>query len=208
MEGGNKNLIQKFVCKKLSRKGFHPSCCTDIQSEIYANGSTPTDQVGTRLEESPPVPLTEELLQALMDASEEFELRYIRAFNDLACQLHITPDTAYQSFEQVVHELFRDGINWGRIVAFFCFGGALCFESADKEMEELLPRIIQWMATYLDSSLEPWIQQNGGWEAFVSLYGNDAAAESRKSQERFGMWLLTGVTLAGFALLASYLIRR
>lgn len=206
MEGGNKSLIQSFVCRKLWRKGFDPSCCTEAQSEVFANGSASTDHFWTG--GSMWRPVVEEVLQTLLDASEEFELRYRRAFNDLTCQLHITPDTAYQSFEQVVQELFRDGINWGRIVAFFSFGGALCCESADKEMEELLPRIIQWMATYLDSSLEPWIQENGGWDAFVSLYGNDAAANSRKSQERFKMWLLTGLTLAGAALLASYLIRR
>lgn len=208
MEGGNKNLIKKFVCQKLWRKGFDPDCCADIQSEVFANGTTPTEQAGTRPGGIPQGPVAEKVLQTLLEASEEFELRYRRAFNDLACQLHITPDTAYQSFEQVVQELFRDGINWGRIVAFFCFGGALCFESADKEMEELLPRIIQWMTTYLDSSLEPWIQENGGWEDFVILYGNDAAANTRRSQERFGRWLLTGVTLAGAILLASYLIRR
>lgn len=75
-------------------------------------------------------------------------------------------------------------------------------------MEVLIPRIIEWMATYLDTALGPWIQTNGGWEAFVSLYGSDAAAKSRRSQERFGKWLLTGVTLAGVALLASYIVRR
>ncbi|XP_068118018.1 bcl-2-like protein 1 [Hyperolius riggenbachi] len=208
MEGGSKSLVQNFVCRKLTKKGFNPHCCTDIQPEIVANGTSPADQAEPSPRGSVPTAVAENVLQALLDASEEFELRYRRAFSDLTCQLHITPDTAYQSFEQVVQELFRDGINWGRIVAFFSFGGALCVESADKEMEELLPRIIQWMATYLDSFLEPWIQTNGSWEEFVSLYGNDAAANTRKSQERFGMWLLTGVSLAGIALLASYLIRR
>lgn len=204
MEGDNKNLVQNFLCKKLSQKGFNPSCCSDSESVILLNGASPGAQAAAPLR----VEVAEDVLQALLEASEEFELRYRRAFSDLTCQLHITLDTAYQSFEQVVHELFRDGINWGRIVAFFSFGGALCFESANKEMEVLIPRIIEWMATYLDTALAPWIQTNGGWEAFVSLYGSDAAAKSRKSQERFGKWLLTGVTLAGVALLASYIIRR
>lgn len=172
------------------------------------NGTSPSAQAGAQAAASMQGAAAEDVLEALLEASEEFELRYRRAFSDLTCQLHITLDTAYQSFEQVVHELFRDGINWGRIVAFFSFGGALCFESANKEMEVLIPRIIEWMATYLNNALGPWIQRNGGWEAFVSLYGSDAAAKSRKSQERFGKWLLTGVTLAGVALLASYIIRR
>lgn len=50
--------------------------------------------------------------QTLREAGDEFELRYRRAFSDLTSQLHITPGTAYQSFEQVVNELFRDGVNW------------------------------------------------------------------------------------------------
>ncbi|XP_077109193.1 bcl-2-like protein 1 [Ranitomeya variabilis] len=208
MDGGNKNLVHNFICKKLAQKGFNLSCCSDGEPAILLNGSSPTAQAGAHAAAPLPDSVAEEVLQTLLDASVEFELRYRRAFSDLTCQLHITQDTAYQSFEQVVHELFRDGINWGRIVAFFSFGGALCFESANKEMEDLIPRIIEWMATFLDTALGPWIQTNGGWEAFVSLYGSDAAAKSRKSQDRFGKWLLTGVTLAGVFMLASYMIRR
>ncbi|MEE6465179.1 hypothetical protein FKM82_006475, partial [Ascaphus truei] len=148
------------------------------------------------------------VLKTLQETSDEFELRYQRAFSDLTAQLHITQDSADECFAQVVGELFRDGTNWGGIVAFFSFGWALCVESADKEMKGLLPRIVQWMATYLDTQLGPLIEENGGWEAFVSTYGNNTATESRKSQERFGRWLLTGVTLAGVVLLASYLTRR
>nr|KAF6329610.1 BCL2 like 1 [Myotis myotis] len=116
--------------------------------------------------------------------------------------------TAYQSFEQVVNELFRDGVNWGRIVAFFSFGGALCVESVDKEMQVLVSRIATWMATYLNDHLEPWIQENGGWDTFVELYGNNAAAESRKGQERFNRWFLTGMTVAGVVLLGSLFSRK
>ncbi|XP_075032652.1 bcl-2-like protein 1 [Mixophyes fleayi] len=208
MEMGNKDLVQNFVLKKLSLKGFTPSCCTELQDECLANGASPTGEAGPHVGGRIATTVAEDVQQALLEASEEFELRYRRAFSDLTCQLHITLDTAYQSFEQVVHELFRDGTNWGRIVAFFSFGGALCVESANKEMEQLLPRIIQWMTTYLDTSLQPWIQANGGWEAFVNLYGNNAAANSRKSQELFGMLLFTGVTLAGLIMLASYIHRR
>lgn len=45
-------------------------------------------------------------------------------------------------------------------------------------------------------------------DTFVELYGNNAAAESRKGQERFNRWLLTGMTLAGMVLLGSLLSRK
>ncbi|TNN42741.1 Bcl-2-like protein 1 [Liparis tanakae] len=75
--------------------------------------------------------------EALRDSANEFELRYARAFSDLHNQLHITPATAYQSFENVMDEVFRDGVNWGRIVGLFAFGGALCVECVEKEMSPL-----------------------------------------------------------------------
>ncbi|XP_016320500.1 bcl-2-like protein 1 [Sinocyclocheilus anshuiensis] len=133
--------------------------------------------------------------EALRDSANEFELRYSQAFNDLSSQLHITPATAYQSFESVMDEVFRDGVNWGRIVGLFAFGGALCVECVEKEMSPLVGNIADWMTVYLDNKIQPWIQSQGGWERFAEIFGKDAAAESRKSQENFKKWLLAGMTL-------------
>ncbi|KAG8429664.1 hypothetical protein GDO86_019554, partial [Hymenochirus boettgeri] len=141
------------------------------------------------------------------DASDEFELRYQRAFNDLTSQLHITQDTAYQSFQQVVGELFRDGTNWGRLWLSLPLDGLMCGKCKQRD-DRPAARIVQWMAHYLDNTLQPWIQDNGGWGRFVTLYGKDAAARSRKSQERFGRWMVTIMTLAGVFFLFSYLTRR
>lgn len=105
----------------------------------------------------------EAVKEALRDSANEFELRYARAFSDLSSQLHITPDTVYQSFESVMDEVFRDGVNWGRIVGLFAFGGALCVECVEKEMSPLVARIVEWMTVYLDNHIQPWIQEQGGW---------------------------------------------
>lgn len=150
----------------------------------------------------------ERTCQALREAAEEFELRYRRAFSDLSAQLRVTPDTAYRRFEQVVGELFRDGVNWGRLVAFFCFGAALSVESAEKEMGTLVPRIAHWMSTYLESNLEPWIQQHGGWDAFVVLYGNNAAARNRELQEKAMKWFVALMALGATLAVAAYVARR
>nr|8IQK_A Chain A, Bcl-2-like protein 1 [Homo sapiens]8IQK_C Chain C, Bcl-2-like protein 1 [Homo sapiens]8IQK_E Chain E, Bcl-2-like protein 1 [Homo sapiens]8IQK_G Chain G, Bcl-2-like protein 1 [Homo sapiens] len=171
MSQSNRELVVDFLSYKLSQKGYSWSQFSDVEeNRTEAPEGTESEMAAVK--------------QALREAGDEFELRYRRAFSDLTSQLHITPGTAYQSFEQVVNELFRDGVNWGRIVAFFSFGGALCVESVDKEMQVLVSRIAAWMATYLNDHLEPWIQENGGWDTFVELYGNNAAAESRKGQER------------------------
>lgn len=39
--------------------------------------------------------------------------------------------------------------------------------------------------TYLNDHLEPWIQENDGWDTFVELCGNNSATKSWKDQEHF-----------------------
>ncbi|XP_063064001.1 bcl-2-like protein 1 [Engraulis encrasicolus] len=146
--------------------------------------------------------------EALRDSANEFELRYARAFSDLSSQLHITPATAYQSFESVMDEVFRDGVNWGRVVGLFAFGGALCVECVEKEMSSLVGRIADWMTVYLDEHIQPWIQSQGGWDRFAEIFGKDAAAEARKSQEGFRKWLLAGVTLVTGVVVGSLIAQK
>lgn len=185
MSSSNRELVIDFVSYKLSQKGYSWSqleeedenrtdfAAEEAEMDSVLNGSPswhpPASHVvnGAAMHRSSlevhEIVQTADVRQALREAGDEFELRYRRAFSDLTSQLHITPGTAYQSFEQVVNELFRDGVNWGRIVAFFSFGGALCVESVDKEMRVLVGRVVSWMTTYLTDHLDPWIQENGGW---------------------------------------------
>ncbi|KAM6350070.1 apoptosis regulator Bcl-2 isoform 1-T1 [Podargus strigoides] len=100
---------------------------------------------------------------ALRQAGDEFSRRYQRDFAQMSGQLHLTPFTARGRFVAVVEELFRDGVNWGRIVAFFEFGGVMCVESVNREMSPLVDSIAAWMTEYLNRHLHNWIQDNGGW---------------------------------------------
>ncbi|XP_038014562.1 bcl-2-like protein 1 isoform X1 [Motacilla alba alba] len=185
MYSSNRELVIDFVSYKLSQKGYSWSQLEE-EDENRTDFAGEEDEMDGVLNGSPSwhaatshivngasvhqsslevheIRRAANVRQALREAGDEFELRYRRAFSDLTSQLHITPSTAYQSFEQVVNELFRDGVNWGRIVAFFSFGGALCVESVVKEMRVLVKRIVSWMTTYLTDHLDPWIQENGGW---------------------------------------------
>ncbi|XP_072370609.1 bcl-2-like protein 1 [Scyliorhinus torazame] len=196
-------LVTDFLRYKLSQKGHSWSRLCE-QNGAAGLGLEPEQgaaDAGGR-------PEAERACQALRDAAEEFELRYRRAFSDLSAQLRVTPDTAYRRFEQVVGELFRDGVNWGRLVAFFCFGAALSVESAEKEMGSLVPRIAEWMSTYLESNLEPWIRQHGGWDAFVALYGNNAAARNRQLQDSVAKWFMALTAVGATLAIAAYLVQR
>lgn len=214
----NRELVIFYIMYKLSQRNYplnhivlsEPPNRTgggdagsgrDPQTDTRANGTF--SGVGS----PPPSPLRQPVggtgldavKEALRDTANEFELRYSMAFSDLHSQLHITPATAYQSFENVMDEVFRDGVNWGRIVGLFAFGGALCVECVEKEMSPLVGRIVEWMTVYLDNHIQPWIQSQGGWERFAEIFGHDAAAEGRRSEESFKKWLLVGMTvMTGF----------
>ncbi|XP_028667955.1 bcl-2-like protein 1 [Erpetoichthys calabaricus] len=222
MPYSNKELVEDFISYKLSQKNFScnqyfgdsrtatPGTSTpeNEQDVLHVNGSVSgTENGGSSSADHSPDGIRA-VKEALHDSGDEFELRYRAAFSDLSSQLHITPVTAYQSFEQVINELFRDGVNWGRIVALFAFGGALCVECVEKEMGSLVKRIAEWMTTYLDNNLDPWIQRQGGWDTFAKIYGSNAAAECRRSQERFSRWLLAGMTLATGLMLGSYFFHK
>ncbi|XP_043921133.1 apoptosis regulator Bcl-2 [Protopterus annectens] len=112
--------------------------------------------------------------RALQQAGDDFSRRYQREFGELGGALHPNPVVAHNLFLTVVNELFQNETNWGRIVAFFEFGGALCVESVNREMPLLVDSIARWMTDYLNGELHQWIQGNGGWDAFVDLYRNDS----------------------------------
>ncbi|KAJ8412316.1 hypothetical protein AAFF_G00145830 [Aldrovandia affinis] len=228
MSYSNRDLVVFYISYKLSQRNYPCSHFgltgasvegaaegpEEVEEQVeglasgHANGS-----VNGRSPEPPASPppsprSLEAVKEALRDSANEFELRYSRAFSDLSSQLHITPGTAYQSFESVMNEVFRDGVNWGRVVGLFAFGGALCVECVEKEMSHLVGRIADWMTVYLDNHIQPWIQGQGGWDRFAEIFGHDAAAESRRSQENFKRWLFAGVTLVTGVLIGSLFVSK
>ena len=108
----------------------------------------------------PPPGKIERTMRAL---GEEFETRYTEIFQEMCNQLHITPNTAHPTFTAIVNELFSDGVKWGRIVALLSFGGSLAVQCIEKEMPPLVDQIVDWVAGYVDSNLQSWIVEHGGW---------------------------------------------
>ena len=149
MSQSNRELVVDFLSYKLSQKGYNCSQFNDVEenrTEASSEGTKSDMEIPSAINGNPSwhvadspavngaighsrsldarkmIPMTT-VKQALREASNEFELRYQQTFSDLTSQLHITPGTAYQSFEQVINELFWDRVNWGRIMAFFSFVG-------------------------------------------------------------------------------------
>ncbi|XP_012874351.1 PREDICTED: apoptosis regulator Bcl-2 [Dipodomys ordii] len=168
----NREIVMKYIHYKLSQRGYEwdaagPEAAPTRGIFSSQPGTHPAAAApGPALSPVPPV-----VHLTLRQAGDDFSRRYRRDFAEMSSQLHLTPFTARGRFATVVEELFRDGVNWGRIVAFFEFGGVMCVESVNREMSPLVDNIALWMTEYLNRHLHTWIQDNGGWDAFVELYG-------------------------------------
>ncbi|KAJ7338462.1 hypothetical protein JRQ81_012332 [Phrynocephalus forsythii] len=187
----HREIVLRYIHYKLSQKGYDWVASGDQENlppsppPAAAAGGGGAAATGTFPALGGPVSLPSELLgpaalsdtapgdeshrvplvvhSTLRQAGDEFARRYHRDFAQMSGQLHLTPFTARSRFVAVVEELFRDGVNWGRIVAFFEFGGMLCVESVSREMSPLVDSIAAWMTEYLNRHLQNWIQDNGGW---------------------------------------------
>uniref|UniRef100_A0AAZ3PCK6 Apoptosis regulator Bcl-2 family BH4 domain-containing protein n=1 Tax=Oncorhynchus tshawytscha TaxID=74940 RepID=A0AAZ3PCK6_ONCTS len=176
----NRCIVEKYICHKLLKRGY---------AWDFENAEEDADNNGSMI--SPPpglarrchgannarpgsVPhLSKRLSQTdphaaihrvLREAGDELERLYQPDFAEMSHQLYLTSSMAERRFREVIDELFRDGVNWGRIVAFFEFGGTICVECVNKEMTSQVDHIAGWMAEYLNGPLHNWIQENGGWD--------------------------------------------
>lgn len=172
MSYDNRELVEYFLGYKLAQRNYPSSLLRpqepdgwtegDKKSPAAVNGLLIRNRSRSGASASTGAGV-EAVHAALRDSAEEFEKLFAQAFSDLSSQLVITPDTAYQSFKNVMDEVFKDGVNWGRIVGLFAFGGVLCVECVEKDASELVCRIADWMTIYLDEHINPWIQSQGGW---------------------------------------------
>lgn len=183
----NREIVLKYIHYKLSQRGYDwaagegraslpPDHSASAAAAIAAAGTSdhtglvsphPEPPGSATASHTPPAeglrPAPQVVHLVLRQAGDEFSRRYQRDFSQMSGQLHLTPFTARSRFVAVVEELFRDGVNWGRIVAFFEFGGVMCVESVNREMFPLVDNIATWMTEYLNRHLHNWIQDNGGW---------------------------------------------
>lgn len=163
------------------------------QAKVLAN-----DFISYRLGNSPiPVSTTAATLRRLADQIEE---QYPLLLNHLCHKLNITRATVYQTFFEIASEVFADGINWGRIVALFAFGGKLAVYCDQHQMKELVASITEWVSRYVGAGLSEWIENHGGWDGLDKQF-NDKGEEG-------AWWKGVFLTTLGLGTLAAFMYSR
>lgn len=193
----NRYIVENYISHKLSKRGYvrgsdhrrargraanncsvgdqSPTLvrrCRDARGGGGGRGTGPSDAERDLVLSqgvSPSEPLAH-VDRVLREAGDELERLYQRDFEDMSRQLGLASAAARSRFAEVIDELFRDGVNWGRIIAFFEFGGTVCVECASREeMSAQVDRIADWMTEYLNGPLSSWIEDNGGWVGPASV---------------------------------------
>ncbi|KAI4885960.1 hypothetical protein NFI96_002493 [Prochilodus magdalenae] len=161
----SRDIVEKYLYHKLLKRGYVWEFRHAASSAAAAASASATTDDNDNDEAEPPRAGPARLHRLLREAGDELERAYQRDFAAMWDQLRVGPSAQLQrSFVAVAEELFGDGVNWGRVVAFFEFGGTLCVESVNREMASQVEHIARWMTDYLNGPLlQSWIQDNGGW---------------------------------------------
>jgi BCL2-like 1 (apoptosis regulator Bcl-X) len=131
------------------------------QSEMLAK-----DFIAYRLGKNPKPPNT--VAETLRKLADKIEEQYPALLNHLCHKLNLSRSTAYTTFVEIAGEVFADGINWGRIVVLYAFGGRLAVYCEQHNMKDLVDLVTEWIAKYV-GGLSEWIDSDGGWVSIYSL---------------------------------------
>ena len=149
-----KALPRSYIITQLKKKGF-----TDIANKL-PQVSNPENHVHEVLREIADI-LNEERGEQFEDMLRELapaDYSSLKKTNDM-----------------IVYEMFKDEINWGRVVTFIVFSSHIVLYCAQREnLSQNVGDVVNWIETMMEERLHDWIEQQGGWQAFVQHYDNES----------------------------------
>lgn len=147
-----KSLARKYISTQLRRNGF-----TDIARQL-PRVKNPSDHV-------------HEVLKEIADTLDE---ERGDQFDEMLSVLSLDDRNIEHTYDTIVYEMFKDTINWGKIVTFITFSAHMAVHCAKKE--ELRPKvqdIVSWTDKEMEEKLQAWIMEQGGLQAFIQHYDTE-----------------------------------
>ncbi|XP_056871811.1 bcl-2-like protein 1 [Takifugu flavidus] len=191
----NRELVENYLIYKLSQKNYPGTllrpkdALSGLLVDRESSGASPSAGTGR-----------EAVNAALRSMANKFEQDFIQLAGDLSAYVAMTRNQ--ESFNKVMDDMFKDEINWGTVVGLFVVGGAICVQSVECGASEPVCHIADWMTVYLDKQINPWIESQGGWDCFATIYGEEAC--TNRAQEERRQWILGRlVVLAGVLIIVT-----
>ena len=146
-------FCKEFIHTRLKRLGF--------LGASSKNGIRPaSSSAGTR---DPGVSSVCREMQAI---GSELERLFPTLYKDITKQLNVNVSSeqiADQVLVDIGDAIFKSGITWAKIVAFFVVSSSLSVECLQQGNGVFVHSITQSLTRYVQSKLVQWIAQRGGW---------------------------------------------
>ena len=149
-----RHFARRYILNQLQKKGFE-----DIAEKHDTQESQDPEDGSQRM-----------LHHLAGNLAEERE----RQFEDILSRLSLTNENLSETYRIIVQEMFIDGVNWGRILAFLVFSGALAVHCAREGMESRVGDVIRWTEDDVEKTVSRWVVKQGGWKAFVDHFDDES----------------------------------
>ena len=103
---------------------------------------------------------------AICQMVETIEQLYPDTFSNVSTNLHISSFNERQlcqDFGRFAEALFKNGVKWPLILAYFAFCGGLAEECVRHGNARLIISVMNWSDCYMSMHLTVWIKEQGGW---------------------------------------------
>ena len=106
---------------------------------------------------------TKRAFLSLKGACKQFMKLHSREIADKANQIVVSDTMVCAAFHKTMYSIFEDDINWGRVVALFCFSAAIALKAYEDNKFKTIDSIEGWMTTFINDNLQDWILKHHGW---------------------------------------------
>lgn len=97
---------------------------------------------------------------------ETMEQLYPDIFNSVTTNMHVSSfheRQLCQDFSRFAEALFKNGIKWSLLLAYFAFCGGLAEECMRNGKPRLVTSVMNWSHCFISMHLVVWIEEQGGW---------------------------------------------
>jgi len=188
-----KCLCGQYIRARLKRAGF-------LNRKV-------TQRLRTILD-TPATFSTREIFPALNAMGEELERMHPRVYSNVSRQLSRAAfgelqcaDTAPFLLHAAAKELFKNEINWGKIISMFAIAGGLAVDIVRQGHYEYLHRLIDGTGDVIEEDLLPWLRDNG------SFYGLLDHIRPVVPEQSFLNWFTLCVAIIFVLYIITYIIK-
>lgn len=137
-----------------------------IITQLTENGY---EDIADRLQQvsNPNDPVHEIFQGVAANLNEERE----QQFKEMLRTLALNNSNLKEVYDSIIAEMFKNSTHWGRIVAFTVFTSHFTLYCAgDVSLQHRVPEVVEWCDRVIQDKLHSWIEEQGGWQAFVDHF--------------------------------------